>query len=155
MCDQLFYGMKSELKNGIRHLYDSTDITFGELLNKAQKVELEDNEVKGVTKVQAKNAVVGETSLISKLQQQVAQLTTLVKSPRLGLKRITLTKVSTGKVIIKTITVPRKITVMAMQECNPRDLKLDLMVLLNPVNTPYSARNVKGGETLGASVNHG
>ena len=71
--------MKSELKNGVRHLYDSANITFGELLNKARKVELEDNEGKGATKVQTKSAVVGETSPMSKLQKQVAQLITLVK----------------------------------------------------------------------------
>ena len=51
LCDWLFYGMESELENGIRHLYDNLDITFGELLNKARKVELEDNEGKGITKM--------------------------------------------------------------------------------------------------------
>ena len=59
---------------------DSPNITFSELLNKARKVELEDYEIKGVTKVQTKSVVVRETSPMSKLQQQVAQLTTLVKS---------------------------------------------------------------------------
>ena len=29
LCDRLFYGMKGELKNGVRHLYNSPDITFG------------------------------------------------------------------------------------------------------------------------------
>ena len=67
LCDQLFYGMRSELKNGVRHLYDSLDITFGELLNKARKVELEDTEMKGITKVQLKGAPVGERSPMSKL----------------------------------------------------------------------------------------
>ena len=56
LCDQLFCGMKSELKN----------------------------EGKGVTKVQTKGIIVGETSLMSKLQQQVTQLTTLVKSGQIG-----------------------------------------------------------------------
>ena len=87
LCDQLFYGMQSELKNGVRHLYDSPDITFGELLNKARKLELVDNKGKGVTKVQTRGAIVGETSPISKLQQQVAQLTTLVKSAQIGPKK--------------------------------------------------------------------
>ena len=79
LYDQLFYGMKNELKNELRHLYDSPNITFSELLNKARKVELEDYEIKGVTKVQTKSVVVRETSPMSKLQRQVAQLTTLVK----------------------------------------------------------------------------
>ena len=81
--------MRSELKNGVRHLYDSPDITFGELLNKARKVELEDTETKGITKVQSKGAPVGEISPMSKLQQQVDQLTTLVKSAQVGPKRNT------------------------------------------------------------------
>ena len=89
LCDRLFYGMRSELKNGVRHLYDSLDITFGELLNKARKVELEDTEMKGITKVQLKGAPMGEISPMSKLQQQVDQLTTLVKSAQVGPKRNT------------------------------------------------------------------
>ena len=48
---------------------------------------MEDNEVKGFTKVQTKGAVVGETSPMSKLQQQVSQLTTLVKSGQVGPKK--------------------------------------------------------------------
>ena len=68
-------------------IYDSPNITFGELLNKARKVELEDNKGKGVTEVQTKSIVVGETSLMSKLQQQAAQLTTLVKSAQIGPKK--------------------------------------------------------------------
>ena len=79
--------MKSELKNGVRHLYDSPNITFSELLNKARKVELEDCKTKGVTKTQVKSAIVGEISPMSKLQQQVAQLTTLVKSAQVGPKK--------------------------------------------------------------------
>ena len=47
-------------------------------------MELEDNEGKGVTKVQTRGAIVGEMSPMSKLQQQVAQLTTLVKSAQIG-----------------------------------------------------------------------
>ena len=46
LCDRLFYGMKGELKNGVRHMYDNPKITFSELLNKARKVELEDTELK-------------------------------------------------------------------------------------------------------------
>ena len=87
LCDRLFYGMKGELKNGVRHMYDNPKITFSELLNKARKVELEDTETKNSTRVQAKGAIVGEISPMSKLQQQVAQLTTLVKSAQVGPKK--------------------------------------------------------------------
>ena len=86
-CDQLFYSIKNELKTGVRQLYDSANITFGELLNKTRKVELEDNKGKGVTKVQTKSTIVGKTSPMSKLQQQVVQLTTLVKSAQIGPKK--------------------------------------------------------------------
>ena len=65
-------------------MYDNPKITFSELLNKARKVELEDTETKNSTRVQAKGAVVGEISPMSKLQQQIAQLTTLVKSTQVG-----------------------------------------------------------------------
>ena len=92
LCDRLFYGMKSELKNGVRHLYDSLNITFWELLNKARKVEFEDTQAKEITKVQLKGALVGEISPMSKLQQQVDQLTTLVKSAQVGPKRNTYKK---------------------------------------------------------------
>ena len=81
LCDRLFYSMKSELKN------DCPNITFRKLLNKARKVELEDNKGKGVTKVQTKSIIVGKTSPMSKLQQQVSQLTTLVKSAQIGPKK--------------------------------------------------------------------
>ena len=34
--DRFFYGIKSEMRNSIRHLYDNESITFGELLMKAR-----------------------------------------------------------------------------------------------------------------------
>ena len=68
-------------------MYDNPKITFSESLNKARKVELEDTETKNSTRLQAKGAVVGEISPMSKLQQQVAQLTTLVKSAHVGSKK--------------------------------------------------------------------
>ena len=97
LCDRLFYGMKGELKNGVRHLYNSPDITFGELLNKARRVKLEDNETKGPVKVQTKRATLGETSPLTKLQQQVGQLTTLVKSVQTDTKKGSSLKSSTRK----------------------------------------------------------
>ena len=56
-------------------------------MNKARKGELEDCQVKGVMKTQTKAAIVGETSPLSKLQQEVTQLTTLIKSAQVGPKK--------------------------------------------------------------------
>ena len=40
--DQFFYGIKSELRNSIRHLYDNESITFSQLLVKARRNEEEE-----------------------------------------------------------------------------------------------------------------
>ena len=40
--DQFFYGIKSELQNSIRHLYDNESITFSQLLVKARRNEEEE-----------------------------------------------------------------------------------------------------------------
>ena len=40
--DQFFYGIKSELRNGIRHLYNNESITFSQLLVKARRNEEEE-----------------------------------------------------------------------------------------------------------------
>ena len=40
--DQFFYGIKSEMRNSIRHLYNNEGITFGELLMKARQNEDEE-----------------------------------------------------------------------------------------------------------------
>ena len=40
--DRFFYGIKSELRNSIRHLYDNESITFSQLLVKARQNEEEE-----------------------------------------------------------------------------------------------------------------
>ena len=40
--DRFFYGIKSELRNGIRHLYNNESITFSQLLVKARRNEEEE-----------------------------------------------------------------------------------------------------------------
>ena len=40
--DRFFYGIKSELRNSIRHLYDDESITFSQLLVKARRNEEEE-----------------------------------------------------------------------------------------------------------------
>ena len=37
--DRFFYGIKTEMRNSIRHLYDDKKVTFGELLMKARRNE--------------------------------------------------------------------------------------------------------------------
>ena len=45
--DQFFYGVKAEMRNSIRHLYDSEKVTFVELLLKARVNEDEEMLAKG------------------------------------------------------------------------------------------------------------
>ena len=48
--DRFFYGIKSELQNSIRHLYDSESITFSQLLVKARRNEEEETASRVVSK---------------------------------------------------------------------------------------------------------
>ena len=41
--DRFFYGIRSELQNSIRHLYDNESITFSQLLVKAHRNEEEES----------------------------------------------------------------------------------------------------------------
>ena len=41
--DRFFYGIKSELHNSIRHLYDNDSVTFSQLLVKAHRNEEEES----------------------------------------------------------------------------------------------------------------
>ena len=65
--DQFFYGIKSELRNSIRHLYDDESITFLQLLVKAHRNEEEET----TSKVVSKNVTVGHDST---LEQRVDNL---------------------------------------------------------------------------------
>ena len=48
--DRLFYGIKSELRNSIRHLYDNESVTFSQLLVKAHRNEEEETTSRVVSK---------------------------------------------------------------------------------------------------------
>ena len=52
--DQFFYDIKAEMRNSIRHLYDSEKVTFGELMLKARRNE--DEEM--LAKVTSKSSVI-------------------------------------------------------------------------------------------------
>ena len=65
--DQFFYGIKSELQNSIRHLYNDESITFSQLLVKSHRNEEEET----ASKVISKNVTVGHDST---LEQRVDHL---------------------------------------------------------------------------------
>ena len=77
--DRLFYGIKAEMRNSIRHLYDSEKITFGELLLKARRNE--DEEM--LAKVTSKSSVM-ETEVKGDLEEKVDKLLAVAKSGQMG-----------------------------------------------------------------------
>ena len=86
LCDRFFYGMKTELKSSVRHLFDSSDVSFSMLLTTARRNELEEVEQKPV-RVQNKAAKVGveektspQTESIKGLKAQIQELATVMKS---------------------------------------------------------------------------
>ena len=73
--DRFFYGIKSEMRNSIQHLYDDDKVTFGELLLKARRNE--DEEV--LAKVTSK-ALSVETETKNGLEEKVDKLLAVAKS---------------------------------------------------------------------------
>ena len=71
---QLFYGIKAEMRNSIRHLYDSEKVTLGELLLKARRNE--DEEI--LAKVTSKSSVI-ETEVKGDLKEKVDKLLAVAK----------------------------------------------------------------------------
>ena len=71
--DRFFYGIKGELQNSIRHLYDNESVTFSQLLVKARRNEEEEI----TSKVVNKNVTVGNNPT---LEQRVDSL--IAKSNR-------------------------------------------------------------------------
>ena len=65
--DQFFYGIKSDLRNSIRHLYDDESVTFMQLLVKAHRNEEEET----TSRLVNKNVMVTENST---LEQRVDHL---------------------------------------------------------------------------------
>ena len=77
--DRFFYGVKAEMRNSIRHLYDDEKVTFGELLLKASRNE--DEEV--LAKVSTKASTI-ETSVKGGLEEKVDKLLAVAKSGQMG-----------------------------------------------------------------------
>ena len=73
--DRFFYGVKAEMRNSIRHLYDDDKVMFGELLLKARRNE--DEEV--LAKVTSK-ALSVESEVKNDLEEKVNKLLAVAKS---------------------------------------------------------------------------
>ena len=58
--DRFFYGIKSELQNSIRHLYDNESVTFSQLLVKARRNEEEET----TSRVVSKNMMVQDGTIL-------------------------------------------------------------------------------------------
>ena len=77
--DRFFYGIKAEMRNSFRHLYDSEKVTFGELLLKARRNE--DEEM--LAKVTSKSSVI-KTEVKGDLEEKVDKLLAVTKSGQMG-----------------------------------------------------------------------
>ena len=80
--DRFFYGIKAEMRNSIRHLYDNEKITFGELLMKARRNE--DEEV--LAKVTSKS-VLEDAEIKNELEEKVDKLLAVAKSSQYSIKK--------------------------------------------------------------------
>ena len=68
--DRFFYGIKSELRNSIRHLYDNESVTFSQLLVKAPRNEEEET----TSRVVSKNTMVQDgTTLEQRVDRVLAK----------------------------------------------------------------------------------
>ena len=80
--DRFFYGIKAEMRNSIRHLYDDEKVTFGELLMKARRNE--DEEV--LAKVTSKSVSV-DTEIKDGLEEKVDKLLAVAKSSQYNVEK--------------------------------------------------------------------
>ena len=80
--DRFFYGIKAEMRNSIRHLYDDEKVTFGELLMKARRNEDEEVLAKGTSK-----SVSVDTEIKDGLEEKVGKLLVVAKSSQYSLEK--------------------------------------------------------------------
>ena len=80
--DRFFYGIKAEMRNSIRHLYDDEKVTFGELLMKARRNE--DEEV--LAKVTSKSVPV-DMEIKDGLEEKVDKLLAAAKSSQYNVEK--------------------------------------------------------------------
>ena len=76
--DCFSYGIKAEMRNSIRHLYDSEKVTFGELLLKARR-----NEDEMLAKVTSKSSVM-ESEVKGDLEEKADKLLAVANSGQMG-----------------------------------------------------------------------
>ena len=81
--DMFFYGIKAEMRNSIRHLYDNEKVTFGELLMKARRNE--DEEV--LAKVTPKSVSVDMEIKNGGLEEKVDKLLVVAKSSQYSIEK--------------------------------------------------------------------
>ena len=78
--DWFFYGIKSELQNSIRHLYNNESITFSQLLVKACRNEEEET----TSKIISKNVTIGhESTLEQRVDNLIAKSSSNLVPPNL------------------------------------------------------------------------
>ena len=77
--DHFFCGIAAEMRNSIRHLYDSEKVTFGELLLKARRNE--DEEM--LAKVTSQSSVM-ESEVKGELEEKVDKLLAVAKLGQMG-----------------------------------------------------------------------
>ena len=70
MKDRFFYGIKIELRNSIRHLYDDDSVTFSQLLVKTRRNEEEDSTSRIVSK---KMTMENDSTLEQRIDQVIAK----------------------------------------------------------------------------------
>ena len=77
--DRFFYGIKAEMRNSIRHLYDNEKVTFGDLLLKARRNE--DEEM--LAKIMSKASLIGSSEK-GDLEEKVDKLLAMAKSGQMN-----------------------------------------------------------------------
>ena len=135
--DHFFYGIKAEMRNSIRHLYDSEKVTFGELLLKARRNE--DEEM--LAKVTSKSSVM-ESEVKGNLEEKVDKLLAVARSGQMNNGKDNRDRSRTPK---STPTNSRQGTPMK------RDSEHDIR---NSLQGPFNVLNAKGGDIQEGCVHH-
>ena len=123
--DRFFYGIKTEMRNSIRHLYDNEKVTFGELLMKARRNE--DEEV--LAKVTSKSVSV-EAEIRNGLEKKVDKLLAVTKSSQYSVEK---EKKDSGHTPKQTPTNPRQNTPTKRD----RDMRSNLQGLEANASGPF------------------
>ena len=80
--DRFFYGIKSELCNSIRHLYDDDSVTFSQLLVKARRNEEEASRI-----INKKMTMENDSTLEQRVDRLIAKSSNQYQAPHSPTKR--------------------------------------------------------------------